>query len=77
MSHDFERFNGFSKNYRNEIRARRRERRELATIVNKSSDNNDNYTIDTLNKIMASLKADPIPVPSDKEGYFAWLKDSK
>lgn len=50
MTNDFERFNGFSKNYRNEIRARRRERRELATIVNKSSGNNDNYTIEKVDK---------------------------
>lgn len=27
-----------------------------------------------MKKLLASIKAKPIPVPSDKEGYFAWLK---
>ena len=31
----------------------------------------------TINKVLAALKAKPIPVPSNKEGYFAWLNSYK
>ena len=35
----------------------------------------DGYKIETLNKVFAALEAEPIEVPSDKDGYFAWLKN--
>jgi hypothetical protein len=31
--------------------------------------------MDTLNKVLAAMKAEPIEVPADEEGYFAWLKN--
>lgn len=29
---------------------------------------------DTEAKVIAAANAEPIPVPADKDGYFAWLK---